>query len=190
MARLRSGDDDAATQVFNRFAWQIIALARSRLQEATRGKIDPEDILQSVLRSFFTRHRDGHFDVQNWEHLWGILTVITVRKCGRIMDYYGAARRDVRHEVSLERLPESGGHAHLFAREPTPSEATMLLELVEQLLRGLPPEDREIAVLHLQGYTAFEIRDRVGRTARTVRRILERVRKRARRLVGERPESA
>jgi RNA polymerase sigma-70 factor, ECF subfamily len=155
MVRLRSGDQDAAAEVFHRFAAQIMALARARLQERLRSKIDPEDILQSVFRSFFTRQRDGRLDIENWEHLWAVLMVMTLRKCGRATEYYGAARRDIHREVGLEPIPGAQGHERLFAREPTPCEAAMLLETLQRLLSGLPRDDREIIVLHLQGYTIF-----------------------------------
>ena len=42
-------------------------------------------------------------------------------------------------------------------REPTPLEAAVLAETVEQMMRGLEPDDRTIIELSLQGYTAAEI---------------------------------
>ena len=74
----------------------------------------------------------------------------------------------------------------MFAREPTPSEAAILVDLVGQLMAGLPDEDRLVLTLHLQGYTIAEIKARTGRAMRTVRRILERVRKHLRLLEGKR----
>ena len=79
MTRLRAGDDDAAAEVFRRFTHRLIGLARSRLDHLIRGKLDPEDILQSVYRTFFRRHARDGFDLGSWDSLWGMLTVITVR---------------------------------------------------------------------------------------------------------------
>ena len=45
----------------------------------TRQKVDPEDVVQSAFRSFFTRQAAGQFDVASWDDLWGLLVVITVR---------------------------------------------------------------------------------------------------------------
>ena len=75
----------------------------------------------------------------------------------------------------------------MFAREPSPSEAAILVDLVSQLMAGLPDEDRTVLMLHLQGYTIAEIKAQNGRAMRTVRRILERVRKHLRTLEGEKP---
>src|SRR5262245_63507372 len=108
LERLRAGDEDAAAEVFNRFAHRLIALARKQLQQTIRSKEDPEDVVQSAYRSFFWRQREGQFHIDNWDDVWGILTVITVRKCGRRMSYFRAARRNVRREV---RLPD-GEDAH------------------------------------------------------------------------------
>jgi RNA polymerase sigma-70 factor (ECF subfamily) len=178
MARLRAGDEQAAAEVFNRFAHRLIALARTRLQEALRAKEDPEDVVQSAYRSFFGRHRDGQFRIDSWDDVWGILTVITVRKCGRRMGYFHAARRDVAREVRLPDSVDSDAGWEAIARDPTPAEAAVLVETLERALLGLQEEDRKILELHLQGFTPAEISTHVGYSQRTVRRTLDRIRNR------------
>src|SRR5438105_690572 len=59
--RLRAGDEDAAARVFELYGRRLIGLARSRLHERLRGKVGPEDVLQSVLKSFFCRVAGGTF---------------------------------------------------------------------------------------------------------------------------------
>jgi RNA polymerase sigma-70 factor (ECF subfamily) len=185
MARLRSGDDAAAAAVFDRFAQRLLALARRRLDRLLRPKVDPEDVLQSVYRSFFRRHAEGQYDLESWDGLWGMLTVITLRKCGRSARRFRSACRDVQREVSL---PPPGTDAAGFeagGREPTPSEAARLTETLEQVMRDLTPRERVILVLSLQGYSSSEISDQVGRTERTVQRVLERVRRRLEQMNAE-----
>jgi len=46
MSRLRQGDNEAARQLFERFADRLIALARQQLSAQLRGRIDPEDVIQ------------------------------------------------------------------------------------------------------------------------------------------------
>ena len=55
MTQLRGGDQVVATHVFHRFAGRLVALSRSRLNLDLRRKVDPEDIVQSVFKSFFRR---------------------------------------------------------------------------------------------------------------------------------------
>ena len=47
LARLRAGDEQAAAEVFGRFAHRLVGLARQRLPDSLRGKEDPEDAVQS-----------------------------------------------------------------------------------------------------------------------------------------------
>jgi RNA polymerase sigma factor (sigma-70 family) len=177
MARLRAGQNDAAAQVFGHFANRLIALARKQLNPEILQKVDPEDVLQSVFRSFFVRYPSGQFgEFESWDNLWAMLAVITMRKCGRRIDYFHAARRDVRREVSGEPATEEST-ADVGARddEPTPAEAAMLTETVEHLMRSLEGRHREMLALSLQGYSPAEISNQLRCTERTVYRVLERV---------------
>jgi RNA polymerase sigma-70 factor, ECF subfamily len=191
MARLRAGDKAAAAEVFQRFARRLIALARTRLDSQLRQKVDPEDVLQSVYKSFFLRHAQGQFDLDSWDSLWTLLTVLTVRKCGRWAEYFQAECRDVRAEVSPRPAAEGAGPGwEALDREPSPAEAAMLAETIEELLRGLEDRERAIVSLGLQGYTASEISARLRRPERTVYRVLERVKKHLRRLQARQAESS
>lgn len=184
MDRLRRGDPAAAEEVFRRFAGRLIGLARAHLDARVRQKEDPEDVVQSVLKSFFLRQQDGAFDLEGWDGLWALLTVITLRKCGLRAEHFRAARRDVGREVVP--LPDDEASSwQAIAREPTPSEAAMLAETVERLLAGLEGHERRIAELALQGYKAAEISPQVGLAERTVYRTLERLKGRLKRLRGE-----
>jgi RNA polymerase sigma-70 factor (ECF subfamily) len=177
MARLRSGDDEAAATVFHRFARDLIALARERLGAWTRPRVDPEDIVQSVFRSFFGRYRDGDWHFVDQNSLWGLLVLVTLRKCSNRSAYLHKACRDTRREVAtLDADALAGPWAPLDAA-PSPLEATLLTEAVERLLEGLDPPERAIVELSLQGYTATEIARQLGRASRSVRRVREQVRR-------------
>ncbi len=179
MTRLRSGDQDAAALIFRRYSQRLVALASSRLGPQLRQKMDPEDVMQSVFRSFFVRQADGQFDLDSWDSLWSLLTVITLRKCGYQVRQFLAAFRDVGREVVPPAADEdSAADWEALGRDPSPSEAAQLTETVEELLCGLDGPDRQIVELSLQGYPVLEISERVGRTQRTIYRLLQRVKKR------------
>jgi RNA polymerase sigma-70 factor (ECF subfamily) len=178
MARLRAGQNDAATQVFNRFASRLLTLARKQLDPLVLQKVDPEDVVQSVFRSFFVHNISGRFgEFESWDNLWGMLVVLTQWKCGRRMDYFHAACRDVDREVSAEVPARDESYADLGVRddEPTPAEAAMLTDTVERLMKCLEGSHREVLTLSLQGYAPAEISGQLGCTERTVYRVLERV---------------
>ena len=177
MARLRVGDNDAAAQVFNRFANRLIELARRRLNPQIRQKLDPEDVLQSVFRSFFAHQAAGQVTgLESWDNLWAWLVVITMRKCGRRIEYFHSASRDVQREIPTPPSDDkSSADSGTSSDEPTPSEAAILTETVEQLMNGLEGRHREILALSLQGYAVPEISTQVGCTERTAYRVLKRV---------------
>jgi RNA polymerase sigma-70 factor (ECF subfamily) len=149
------------------------------LSAALRQKEDPEDVVQSAFKSFFRRQAGRPYDLAGWDNLWSLLALITVRKCQDRAAAFGAARRDVSREAVAA--------VDVFARDPTPSEAAMLAETLEGVLRGLDERDRKLVVLSLQGYTVPEVSAELGCTERTVYRVLARVKKRLEALRDEQP---
>lgn len=184
LARLHNQDDTAAQELFARFTHQLIALALRHIDAGLRHKVDPEDVVQSAYKSFFFRYGDGKLDVVNWNSLWGLLTLITVRKCAERAAYHRAECRNAAREVS----PQGDGAMpwlESLGREPTPLEAAVLSETIEQLFTSLDEEERPILELSLQGYTTREISERLGRAERTVRLLREGVRHRLERMQRE-----
>jgi RNA polymerase sigma-70 factor (ECF subfamily) len=173
MLRLRNGDQAAAGEVFNRFVCRLVALARSQLDTWMRDRTDPEDVVQSVYKSFFTRFTAGQFDVASWESLWGLLALITVRKCANQAKHFQAGRRDFRREAAQGRVRESSPLFDAVDRDPGPLEAAVLTETLECLLSSLDERGRLIVQLHLQGHEIPAISLQVERSQRTVRRALE-----------------
>jgi RNA polymerase sigma-70 factor (ECF subfamily) len=182
LARLQARDDAAAQELFGRFTHQLIALARHRIATGLQHKVDPEDVVQSAYKSFFLRYGEGNLEAVNWNSLWGLLTLITVRKCAERVAYHRAERRDVAREVSAPRGDDAAPAAEPFGREPTPLEAAVMGETVDQLLASLDPDERPVLELSLQGYTTREVSEQLGRAERTVRLLRERVRHRLERM--------
>src|SRR5262249_5841259 len=126
MGRLRAGDEAAAREVFQRFVGKLIRLAGRRFDAVLRRKVDPEGVVQSAYKSFFVRYGEGKLEVQDWGNLWGLLTVITLRKCLDRVEYHRAGSRDVQREAAAQ--PGSPGTEpwwEAVAREPTPEEGAV-----------------------------------------------------------------
>lgn len=171
VAGLQGGDPHAASKVFERFAGRLILLARRRIDRRLSRKVEPEDVLQSVFRSFFCRYAEDGFRLEGWDSLWAVLVVLTIRKCRRKTEQWRAARRDYRQEqAALDRSCDT------IDRAPRPDEAAELADLVEQLMRSAGAREQQILSLRLQGYAIAEIAGSVGRTERTVLRILQKFR--------------
>ena len=70
------------------------------------------------------------------------------------------------------------------SREPTPDEAAGLVEEVEAFMASLEPKERTVLELRLQEYSTEEIAEKVQRSPRTIRRILERLQARLEEQLG------
>src|SRR5262249_61674250 len=114
---------------------------------AIRQKEDPEDVVQSALASFFLRQASRPFALLTEQHLWAVLTCITLRKCGHRVEHYLAKRRDVTREAGppSSANDDSTPSSLALARDPSPSEAAVLSDTVRELLRGL--DDREQTIV-------------------------------------------
>jgi hypothetical protein len=92
-----------------------------------------EDLVHSMMRSFFRRLRRGDFDLAGRDDLWSLLVTIFRNKARNAADRYFAALRDVRRVWPLPSHDASRSDAPnevfaLEAVEPTPAEATALNE--------------------------------------------------------------
>ncbi len=61
LQRYQEGDEQAAEEIFNRYLQRLVQLASGQLSEKLRRRVAPEDIVQSVFRSFFGKAQDGRF---------------------------------------------------------------------------------------------------------------------------------
>ncbi|MCA9173199.1 MAG: hypothetical protein KDB14_01800 [Planctomycetales bacterium] len=172
--RLQQGDERAATDVFNRFSERLVRLASTRLDQRIQATSDAEDVLQSVWRSFFRRQRAGEFQFQDWDEVWSLLVVMTVRACARRANALHAQKRDVDREVRPELDSPIAWQA--FDREPLPDEAVMLTDLISHLLEQLDDRRRMMVTMRLQGHSIDDIARQTNRTERTVIRVLNSVR--------------
>ena len=179
MQRLSIGDASAASEVFHRYSGQLIQLAQQRLNWRLRRKLDPEDVVQSAFQSFFRMHSEKQTHFENWAALWGLLSLITLRKCGRKLEYFKAACRDIDLEsptlMNARLIEDSRTDWEAVASDPTPAQAAILTDTLEVMLSKLNEQERRVATMCLQGYPVSEISSQIGRSDRTVERILERL---------------
>src|SRR4051812_40588097 len=80
LRRLADGQETAADALYCRYAARIRSLASARLPEHLVARADPDDVVQSVFRAFFTSAKQGLYRVPDGETLWGLLAVVTVNK--------------------------------------------------------------------------------------------------------------
>jgi RNA polymerase sigma-70 factor (ECF subfamily) len=171
----RAGDEAAAQALFDRYVDRLVALARTRLSQRFAGRVDPEDVVQSVFRTFFNRAKAGEFSIQAPDDLCKLLVRITIHKTLRQVAYHKAAKRN----LTLEQRQAHESHdlvQDLLSPEPTPEEANVFLDQLEHFLTKQRPQDRQIIEMRMQGYTDVEIAAKLEITDRSIRRVMERIR--------------
>jgi RNA polymerase sigma-70 factor (ECF subfamily) len=171
----RAGDENAARQLFDAYAERLVALARRRISQRLAGRVDPEDIVQSVFRTFFEHAKEGQFRIEEQDDLCKLLMRITVHKTLRKVAYHRAAKRDLRQELGHGQEPQEQLQK-LLDREPTPEEAVTFLDLLEHFLGRLRPQERQIVEMRLQGCNNDDICQKLGIYDRKIRRVIEHVR--------------
>lgn len=171
----RSGNQSAATVLVRRYMARLTSLASSRLSRKLARRVDAEDVVLSAWRSFFAATGRDHVDVPGDDNLWPLLVTMTLRKLSRQAARHTAERRSIDAEVQPR---DEINWPVIVSRDPTPAEAAMVTDEIENLMSGLAPIDREILTKRLQGEQHAAIADTVGCSERTVRRSLARVRER------------
>jgi RNA polymerase sigma-70 factor (ECF subfamily) len=179
LRRIKAGEDDAATELYRRYAARLINLAAAKTSPDVKQRVDPEDIVQSVFRTFFRRASLGEYEVPDGDELWKLFLVIGLNKIRAVAGYHKAAKRDVRHTA--------GGEAAAFADAATPDDVAFrtLQMTIDELLAPLPETHREIIRLRTDGYEVAEISARVGRAKRSVERILQEFRQKLQGLIND-----
>ena len=174
IARIRTNDDDAANDVFHQYAEQLARLAERHLSRQVVRRVDGDDVVQSVFRTFFVRVQRGEFRIDTSDQLWKLLVQITLRKACEQGRKHTAGVRDGRLEADGSLVLSA-----LVARPPDVEEAHLLNEEIDRAISHLPgnqqPHYRRLLELKLAGHSNDEIADQLGVARRTVERMLSRL---------------
>ncbi len=168
--RIRSGQTDAATGLYRRYAKRIQALAKKQIGSALGSRVEPEEIVQSVFRTFFRRLTEGHYDVPAGEELWGLFLVISLNKVREAARFHRQDCRDVHRTQPL-------GEQQIAGAVGPDEDLKVLEQVVEELLAALPESHRDVISLRIRGNTVAEIAKETGVSRRTTERVLQQFRK-------------
>jgi RNA polymerase sigma factor (sigma-70 family) len=169
LQRFRRGDSDAATALYLRYAKRLRALAQKQTAGNLAERMDPDDVVQTVFRTFFRRAAVGHYQIPGGEELWKLFLVIALNKIRDLGDYHRAAKRNMRRTVGLE---SSGPTVPLSGATDVASLHVLHLT-IEDLLDSMSPSQREIVMLRIHGHEVNEISIACKRAKRTVERVLQ-----------------
>lgn len=176
LQRWRDGDENAATEIFERYVNRLCALARTRLSSRMKRRVEAEDVVQSAYRSFFRRAGDN-YALEKQGDLWRLLAAITINKIRGQVEFHTAKKRGVYLEESMLadqsmiRVPPE-----VISEEPKPDDAAVMVEELSDLMSKLDQTQRTIVELSMQNMSVEQIAEKVQRSERTVRRTIQQVR--------------
>ena len=169
--RIKAGDDDAAAELVRKYEPALRLEIRIRLSDPKLRRIlEPADLCQSVLKSFFVRAATGQFDLDSPEKLVALLRAMARNKVATQVRRQQALRRDIRRDVSLN----ADNAAPVVAADPSPSQLAIGRELLDTFRLRLSAEERQIADLRSKGCEWNEIARELGGTAHGRRKQLVR----------------
>ena len=171
LALTRAGDSAAAGELYERYARRLRGLACKR---AEGRPIDPDDVVQSVFRTFLAGVGRGRYDVPEGRDLWALLVVVAVNKMRA-------------YTRSVRALKRGAGRAETgLTRDPPDAAADPALEVAARdMLACFSPRERELIELRLAGHRVEGIAARLTRSKRTVERTLQNCRERLLTLMAE-----
>jgi RNA polymerase sigma factor (sigma-70 family) len=177
LARIKNGDEDAARELLCRYESKVRLVVRRQLPRLLRSRFDSIDFLQSVWGSFFHRIQTGPNDLNEEENLIAFLAWAARNK---VIDEYRRAATQKQNIHREESIENRGDRDTTLASGDTPSELAQAHETFDRLSRLLPEDRRVILDLKAAGYSCSEIGRKLGLSERTVQRVLEDLKNRAR----------
>lgn len=187
--RIRTGDEEAAQLLWDRYAEDIVEVAKRSMKGASRRVEDEEDVAMIAFRSFLAGVTAGRFpELDRREQLWRLLLVITTRKAAAVIEKASRQKRgggQVRGDSAMIEHEESAldGFDQLESEKPTPLFAAAIADEARRLLASLDETSQKIAALKMEGYTHDEVADKLGVNTRTIERRLRAIREQWQKIV-------
>jgi RNA polymerase sigma-70 factor (ECF subfamily) len=184
---LRAGENMAVREFCDRYGGIMRAIADKHLSPKVKRRVEADDVVQSVFRTFFRRAKVGQFQLPDSDSLWRLLCAITLTKVREQVRFQGRAKRGLGREVSIDPQDSSDGSGFGLSQlgygpGPTPADAAEFADQFRLLIESLGEEEKQLVALKLDDMTNGQIAEKLGCSERTVRRLLKQVQVRLKRV--------
>jgi DNA-directed RNA polymerase specialized sigma24 family protein len=170
----RSGNDEAARRIWQRFSPRVASLARQKLPVWLRRIVDGDDVANSAMCNVIMGLRAGRYtELRDRDELWALLALVTVQK----------ARNEIAKASCQKRLAPGASMPlteEFVAPDLPPDLIVRAAEQIDSLIELLRCKEailEPIALWKFEGYTNDEIAQRLGCSRSKVARKLELIRK-------------
>jgi RNA polymerase sigma-70 factor (ECF subfamily) len=180
LTRAKAGSGESLGRLLQLYANYLKLVVLGQMEHNLRARVSPSDIVQET---FYEAHRDfpQFRGASTPEFLAWLRRILVNNLCRVVEQHLLAEKRDVRREVSMERLAsaleQSTARLEAILPDPGPSPSGNLqqreaeIALADQLA-SLPADYREVIVLrHVESLPFEDIGERMGRTSGAVRML-------------------
>jgi RNA polymerase sigma-70 factor (ECF subfamily) len=168
LARVRAGDQDALADLFARHRDKLRRMVQLRLDHRLAGRVAASDVLQEAYIDAVKRI--GHYFEKPDMPFFGWLRLIVGQRLADVHREHLAQKRDVGHEIPIDRAAPGAGSACLAAcllgSGTSPSHAAARTEAfsrLEEALDQMDALDREVLALrHFEELSNAETAELLG----------------------------
>jgi DNA-directed RNA polymerase specialized sigma24 family protein len=169
---LSEGDQEVATEIFQRHLDVLKRLVQKRLPPGVRRLTDEDDIANSVFKSFFKGVKTERFPrLETDDDLWQILGMLVKNKVAGQIRYLSRKKRGGGQVRGESVFTSDGTDSQVGGIQTQEEFHSMLAQLQDDQLS-------EIAVMKLNALTNREIAAKLDISERSVERKLQRIRNR------------
>ncbi len=173
---------DAAAEFCARYMEKLISLVERNLSARFAARFSPEDVVQSVFRSWFANAKDGQIHAATRDEIWKLISTIALNKVRNRIKHHSREKRDIRRT-------EAGDELFPSIASPIPEDAAAVMDVIHTASIRLDENSRRTLELILEGRSHKEIAEILGRTTKSIGRYRERIGEVLRSVVGENSES-
>ncbi len=176
--RAQSGDTEAI-DCLQGLEQEIRMMVRVRLPQELRTQFDSMDFVQDVWQSFFRVFHEDPERLRNVQHLRGFLAGVARNK---VFEEHRRQTKTRKYDLGRQeplyiRRGDREVPRDVPSRDASPMENAEAQDRLAKLLAGQHPRAGEILELRRQGLTFEEIATRVGLNERTVRRVVDTIKR-------------
>lgn len=180
LSRARHGSKSSLGVLLQQYRNYLVVLASMQIEKRLQPRVSPSDVVQETM---LRAHKHfGQFRGTTEQELLAWLRQILVNSLAKFVEQHMlAARRDVRREVSIERIGAAIEHSTIQLAALVPAATTSPSMAVQQReeavvladrLAQLSADYREVLVLrNLQGLPFDEVAARMGRSVGATRML-------------------
>lgn len=154
VARVRKGDDEAARELLQHLYPLVLSIVRGHLPRRT----GEEDLAQTIFMKVFAKldQFSGTVPLEHWVSRIAVNTCLNALQAEKIRPELRWADLSEDEEHVIQNLASTN-------QELDPDHGFAARELVDKLLERLAPADRLVLqLLHLEGRSVEEVRERTG----------------------------